>query len=86
MRLYLTKGMFGERLEQIGDETQEVKKIIEHIYNWKNNDDHKRQYKIESFDSLTFGKGEIAVDFGDYKTFMLIDGIDESLESQFRFV
>lgn len=84
MKLYLTKGMFGDRLEQIGDETKNVKTILEYIFGWKNNDEHRHQYKIENFDRFVFGKNEIAIDFGDYKTFMLIDGINEELKCQFQ--
>ena len=54
MKLYLTKGMFGDRLEQIGDETKNVKTILEYIFGWKNNDEHRHQYKIENFDRFVF--------------------------------
>lgn len=56
MKLYLTKGMFGDKLETIGTETENVKNIIEHIFGWKNDDANKKKYKIESYDRLIFGK------------------------------
>ena len=83
MKLYLTKGMFGDKLETIGAETENAKNIIEHIFGWKNDDANKKKYKIESYDRLIFGKNKIAIDFGDYMYFLLVDGVSDDQKTQF---
>lgn len=85
MKLFLTRGMFGEHLQQIGDETSNVKKILEHLFAWKHNDDIQRQYKIEPYDRFIFDdkSNRIAIDFGDYMTFMEVESVDEVQKSQF---
>ena len=70
MKLYLTKGMFGDKLETIGAETE-------------NDDANKKKYKIESYDRLIFGKNEIAIDFGDYMYFLLVDCVSDDQKARF---
>ena len=86
MKLFLTNGMFGDHLKQIGDDTDDVKRILEHIFAWKHNDDNCREYKVESYDRLIFDdkNNRIAIDFGDYMTFMLIE--DVSLDERTQFM
>ena len=83
MKLYLTKGMFGDKLETIGAETENVKNIIKHIFGWKNDDANKKKYKIESYDRLIFGKNKIAIDFGDYMYFLLVDDMSDDQKAKF---
>lgn len=85
MKLFLTKGMFGEHIKQIGNDSENVKTILEHIFAWKNNDENQKLYKVEKYDRLIFNDtdGKIAIDFGDYMTFMLIEGISADKMKQF---
>ena len=87
MKLYLTEGMFaGDMLiKEIGSETSETKKILEHIFNWKNDEENRKRFKIESYDRFVFDNKshQIAVDFGDYRNFMLITDVDETQMKQF---
>lgn len=84
MKLYLTNHMFGDRIKQIGDETENVKTILEHVYCWKNDEENRKNFKIEPYDRLIFKDTEIAIDFGDYCTFMLITDVDEAAKDQFQ--
>lgn len=81
MKLYLTNGMFaGEALiEEIGTETSDVKKVLEHIFGWKNDEENRRKYKIEPYDRFIFDEKnhQIAIDFGDYRSFMLVIDVTE---------
>lgn len=86
MKLHLTRGMFGDKIVEIGTETENVKTVLEHIFAWKNDDVNKRQYKIESYDRLVFGNSQIAIDFGDYATFFLVDDVSEEQKRQFTAI
>jgi len=85
MKLQLTKGMFGDVIGQIGDETDNVKTILEHIFNWKSDENNRRHYKVETYDRLLFDdkNNQIAIDFGDYATFMLITDVSDEKKEQF---
>lgn len=84
MKLYLTNHMFGDRIKQIGDETENVKTILEYVYCWKNDEENKKNFKIEPYGRLIFEDTEIVIDFGDYCTFMLITDVDETAKDQFQ--
>jgi len=81
MRMFMTDGMFGRCLEQIGPETDDPKKILAELQEWKSSEMNKRFYKIEPYDRFTFKDShhEMAIDFGDYSTFMLVTGADSSM-------
>ena len=54
------------------------------IYGFVYNDDaNKKKYKIESYDRFIFGKNEIAIDFGDYMYFLLVDCVSDKQKVQF---
>ena len=54
------------------------------FYGFAYNDDaNKKKYKIESYDRLIFWKNEIAIDFGDYMYFLLVDGMSDKQKAQF---
>lgn len=86
MKLHLTRGMFGDKIAEIGTETENVKTVLEYIFAWKNDDVNKRQYKIEKYDRLVFGNSQIAIDFGDYATFFLVDDVSEEQKRQFTAI
>lgn len=86
MKLYLTKGMFGKPIEEIGNESNKVKTIIEQMTYWKQDEKNKSLYKIESYDRLIFGENSIVIDFGDYSYFLEITDVNEDLKEQFKGV
>ena len=70
--VWLTKCMFGEKLEKIA-ECGSFDDAMAAIAGWK--DVHKAdpEYKVEKYDRIIYGKEKgTAVDFGDYSYFMLI--------------
>lgn len=79
MKLLLTKGMFNvdNDVEIIADDMQTEKAVLEHIYCWKNNLDNQQKYHICEYDRYIFDNKNnmIAIDFGDYANFLLIDDI-----------
>ena len=74
MEMWLTKGMFGEKVELVAEETDSVKTVMERLFMWKSDETNRRRYKIERYDRMLFGEEGVAVDFGDYSWFMLITG------------
>jgi len=76
MRLFLTDGMFGRCLEQIGPEFNSFQEAMTELQSWKNSEMNKKLYKIEEYDRMISNKkkNETAIDFGDYKYFMLVTG------------
>ena len=70
--VWLTKCMFGEKLEKIA-ECGSFDDAMTAIASWK--DAHKAdpEYKVEKYDRVIYGNEKgTAVDFGDYSYFMLI--------------
>lgn len=76
--------MFGKKIEQIGEESENAKKIFEYVFYWKNDEENRKKFKIEPYDRLIFRDNEIAVDFGDYYTFMLITDVDTTAKNNFQ--
>lgn len=76
MKLYVTRGIGGEILKTLGEaksKTQAWKKIC------KFKDASKDHLKVETYDRiLKLGEGKLAVDFGDYSKFILIEADHES--------
>lgn len=76
MKLYVTRGIDGEMVKTLGEaksKTQAWKKI----YEFK--DESKDHLKVESYDRvLKLGEGKLAIDFGDYSKFILIEANHES--------
>lgn len=70
--VWLTRGMFGEKLEKIAENCGSFGDAMFRIEKWKKA--HKGgEYKIETYDRIICGKEKgTAVDFGDYSYFMLI--------------
>jgi len=81
MKAYLTSGMFGKPVLEIGHETDDVKTMLEQIMFWKDAQRRHKAFKIESYDRYIDGsdvhKGAVAVDFGDYSSFIEITGMTD---------
>ena len=70
--VWLTRHMFGEKLEKIAD-CGSFDEAMTAIFNWKETHKSDPEYKIEKYDRIIYGKEKgTAVDFGDYSYFMLI--------------
>lgn len=70
--VWLTKRMFGEKLEKIA-ECRSFDDAMAAVAGWK--DAHKAdpEYRVEKYDRVIYGNEKgTAVDFGDYSYFMLI--------------
>lgn len=76
--------MLGDHLKQIGDETDNVKKILEYMTFWKGNLENQKKYKIEPYDRIIFHEKSLIVDFGDYSTFFEITDVNDDLKEQFK--
>ena len=76
MTLYLTRGVGGEILETLG-EAKSRSQAWKLICNFK--DESRDWLKVESYDRiLKLGEGKLAVDFGDYLKFILVEANHES--------
>lgn len=73
--------MFGKHVLQVGQETDDVKTMLEHIMFWKDAQKCHKSFKIEPYDRYIDGgdvhKGCVAVDFGDYASFIEITGMTD---------
>lgn len=70
--VWLTRHMFGEKLEKIAD-CGSFDEAMTAIFNWKETHKADPEYKIEKYDRIICGKEKgTAVDFGDYLYFMFI--------------
>ena len=70
--VWLTRRMFGEKLEKIA-ECCSLGEAETAISVWKKAHKGDPEYKIEEYDRIIQGGGRgVAVDFGDYSYFMLI--------------
>ena len=78
MKLYVTRGIDGEPVKTLGEaksKTQAWKKI----YEFKDESKKAGEAKVETYDRiLKLGEGKLAVDFGDYSRFILIEADHES--------
>jgi len=71
--VWLTRGMFGEKLEKIAGCCDSFDDAMFNIGKWKESNRGKKEYKIEKYDRIIYGKEKgTAVDFGDYSYFILI--------------
>ena len=76
MKLYVTRGIDGEMLKTLG-EVKTREQAWKKIYEFK--DASKDHLKVETYDRiLKLGEGKLAVDFGDYMKFILIEANHES--------
>ena len=76
MKLYVTRGIGGEILKTLG-EAKSRSQAWKLICTFK--DESKNNLKIEQYDRiLKLGEGKLAVDFGDYLSFILIEADHES--------
>ena len=70
--VWLTRGMFGEKLEKIA-ECDSFDDAMAVIAGWKETHKADPEYKIEKYGRVIYGNEKgTAVDFGDYSYFMLI--------------
>lgn len=85
MKLTLTEGMAGEKIQDIVAETDSVKEVLEHIFAWKNDLENQKAFKIEPYDKLTFDteNHQIIIDFGSWTTFMLVSDVSDEQMQQF---
>ena len=85
MKLTLTEGMAGEKIQDIVAETDSVKEVLEHIFAWKNDLENQKAFKIEPYDKLTFDteNHRIIIDFGSWTTFMLVSDVSDEQMQQF---
>jgi len=74
VKMWLTRGMFGEKTELI-TETDNAKTVLERLFMWKNDENVKQRYKVEKYDRIIFGEDSVAFDFGDYSWFILVEGV-----------
>lgn len=81
MKAYLTRGMFGQHVSDIGHETDNVKIMLEQIMFWKDEQKLNKAFKIECYDRYIDGgnahEGAVAIDFGDYSSFIEIAGMTD---------
>lgn len=87
MNLYLTKGIFGSVLETLCTDVETFSNVNAIITTWKENPDNLKRYKIERYDRIIFHEDhtKLAIDFGDYFTFMLVDNVDkDTLKKEFN--
>ena len=85
MKLTLTEGMAGEKIQDIVAETDSVKEVLEHVFAWKNDLQNQKAFKIELYDKLTFDteNHRIIIDFGSWTTFMLVSDVSDEQMQQF---
>ena len=70
--VWLTKCMFGEKLEKIA-ECGSFDDAMAAIASWKDAHKANLEYKVENYDRVIYGNEKgTAVDVGDYSDFMLI--------------
>lgn len=69
--VWLTRHMFGEKLEKIAT-CGSFNDAMAAVTKWKNSHKADAEYKIEPYDRIIHGENGAAVDFGDYHYFMLI--------------
>ena len=86
VEVWLTKGLFGEKTEKIAD-AADGKEAIAALRGWKNSEASRDVYKVEKYDRFLFGEDGVAVDFGDYATFVLFvgEGVKEQINKAFSF-
>lgn len=86
MNLYLTNGFHGERsielLQNIKYKT--ASQVLKAIAEWKKTKHNKDLYRIEPYDRFTFYDDCIAVDFGDYYTFIEVTDMTEDEMKEFQ--
>lgn len=86
MNLYLTNGFHGERsielLQNIKYKT--ARQVLNAIAEWKKTKHNKDLYRIEPYDRFTFYDDCIAVDFGDYYTFIEVTDMTEDEMKEFQ--
>lgn len=73
--------MFGSVLETLCTGIETFSNVNAIIAAWKENPDNLKRYKIECYDRIIFHEDhtKLAIDFGDYFTFMLVDNIDKDI-------
>lgn len=86
MEVWLTKGLFGEKTEKIAD-VEDGEGALAALRGWKDGEAAKSRYKVEKYDRFLFGEDGVAVDFGDYATFVLFvgEGVKEQIGRAFSF-
>ena len=78
--IFLTKQLFGEKLEKIAEVTDEADKLLDSVMNkidkFKDDSENKKKYRIEPYNRLLYSSEntDIAIDFGDYQYFLLVVG------------
>ena len=78
MEIWLTEGMFGEKTENIFccSDKDAADLVLGVCDEWKKSAD-KSKYKVEKYSRFVFKENdEVAIDFGDYRYFLLITGKD----------
>lgn len=83
MKLYLTEGMFGKKIKQISTESDVPKTILEKVFNWVHDKENMKNYRMTRYNRFISHETEIAIDFGDYSFFLLIDGVNSDQMKMF---
>lgn len=72
MKISTTRHIDGEKLEVLAEDVKSKKEAWEII--WKFKDDKLGKLKVESYDRiLKISDEKLAIDFGDYSTFILVE-------------
>lgn len=78
MKLYVTRGIDGEMVKTLG-EVKTREQAWKKICKFKDESKKAGEAKVETYDRiLKLGEGKLAVDFGDYMKFILIEANHES--------
>ena len=78
MKLYVTRGIGGEMVKTLG-EVKTREQAWKKICKFKDESKKAGEAKVETYDRiLKLGEGKLAVDFGDYMKFILIEANHES--------
>ena len=73
MKLHVTRGIDGDVMKTLG-EVASKDQLWKKICQFKDETKKAREAKVESYDRiLKLGEGRLAIDFGDYSLFLLVE-------------
>ncbi len=77
MRLFVTKGLDGEHLEEIDVSNKDISQVLSTIDAWKNENKKSKKYKIEPYNRIIFCSNHLLIDFGDWCYFFKVDDMSQ---------
>lgn len=74
MKITVTKGMEGRKVEAIDLDCKTAKKAFKEIEKWKNAHASSDKYRVMHYNRVLFleKKHRLVIDFGDYQYFILV--------------